>query len=247
MVHSRPTVVLTRSSDDNAPLSKALQAHGVEVVEVPTACLRDVPPEPPAAVVRDWLASARAVAFTSRHGVLAGVRALGPQALGRAGLVRAAVGEATAEALAGQGLAVEVLADGTGAQLAEALAAQLAPGDTVVAVQGRHARPELAEGLRSRGLLVQVAVVYANAEPDPPPATQAAAARTADLVYLAAPSAADRLLAWLPDLRDRRFAAIGPTTAAELRARHGIEPVAIAPRPDLATVLDTLLAALNVR
>lgn len=246
-----PVVVLTRSREDNASLRARLQAAGVTVLEVPTAELRDVPAEPDEATVRAWCGQADAIAFTSRHGVEAFERVLGVQLLREAkarGALLAAVGRTTAEALqdACLGVDVEAAEPATGSRLAVQLADTLADGAQVLLVQGRHARPELAQGLQSHGLRVLRAVVYENAEPPAPTAEVLEASARADLVYLAAPSAADRLLAWAPHLRDRAFAAIGPTTAGELSEHHGITVIAVAPRPDEDAVLRTLLTCLHL-
>ncbi len=245
------TIVLTRSAEDNAPLRRELAARGHVVLEVPTACVRDIGPEPSADVVRQWAAQARAIAFTSRNGVQGFCRLLGAEPLLAAlegGALIAAVGRATAQVLAEAGIApvLALTEPMTGSHLAEALADRLEtqPDAWVLAVQGRHARPELVQGLALRGVPSRVAVVYENAVPEPPAAELLRACALADAVYVAAPSAADRLLAWAPELRDRAFVAIGPTTAAELRRNHGIEASQIAANPGLAAAVDAIERAL---
>ncbi len=244
-----PVVVLTRSHEDNAHLRLALQGHGIEVVEAPTAELRDLPAEPDVATVQQWCRSVDAIAFTSRHGVQAFCRQLSAQLLrdSRArGAIVAAVGRSTAEALLLACVGVDIQADepSTGARLAIQLSDTLGEGAAVLAVQGRHARPELEQGLQTHGFKVLRAVVYENACPDAPSAEVLAACARADLIYVAAPSAASRLLAWAPDLRDRAFLAIGPTTAAELAARHALTATAVAASPDDEAALAAVLAQL---
>lgn len=246
------TVVLTRSSEDNAPLRAALQARGVAVLEVPTVDVRAVGPEPDAATVDAWMGSARAVAFTSRNGVQSFAKLLGSSrltAFARDGGLIAAVGKATAQVLVSEGIegVLAVHEPMTGSHLAEALADRLEGGEgAVVAFQGRHARPELTDGLRQRGVEARVVVVYENAVPAAPAADLLRACAAAHAIFVAAPSAADRLLAWAPELRDRRFVAIGPTTAAELQARHGIQAATVASSPAAAAILGAIEQALGL-
>lgn len=253
MVRTGATVVLTRSQDDNASLRAHLHAAGVNVIEVPTAALRDVPPEPDVDTVRTWCTQVQAVAFTSRHGVEAFCRQIGSDALRLArdhGAQIAAVGQATAGALhaACVGVDIAVAEPATGEHLAFRLADDLegTRDARVLAVQGRHARPELLHGLQRHGIAVDIAVVYENAVPEPPAAEILLACASADLIYVAAPSAADRLLAWAPGLRDRPFVVIGPTTAAELQARHGLTPAAIAAAPAEQAVLAAIVSVLEL-
>lgn len=246
------TVALTRSTDDNAALRARLEALGARVVELPTALLVDVAADADAVCAQ--VAESAAVAFTSRHGVAAFLRLLGTGPLvaaqARGGHV-AAVGAATAQALAEAGVAgaIAVGEPATGAHLAERLADALAeseahPKGSVLAVQARHARPELAAGLRRRGVTVAVAVLYENEAPPCPTAAALAACRAADAVHFAAPSAAERLLAWAPDLCHGRLVAIGPTTAAALR-NLGAEPAAVASSPTLDANVAAIAAALG--
>jgi len=246
------SIVLTRSAEDNAPLRGELQARGHLVLEVPTVCLREVGPEPSAPAVRQWSSAAPAIAFTSRNGVQAFCRLLGADLLiqaHREGRLVAAVGRSTAQVLAETGITavLAVTEPMTASHLAEALADRLSSAQCkwVLAVQGRQARPELIQGLAARGIESRVAVVYENAVPDPPSPQLLLACRAAQVVFVAAPSAADRLLAWAPELRDRVFVAIGPTTAGELRARHGIVAAQTAANPSLAGTLDAIERALS--
>ena len=251
-VAAAATVVLTRSSEDNAPLRSALQARGVAVLEVPTVDVRAVGPEPDADTVDRWLTDARVAAFTSRNGVLSFVKLLGAPrltALQRGGGIIAAVGKSTAQVLQSEGIegVVAVQEPMTGSHLAQVLAERLdGSAGPVLAFQGRHARPELVDGLRQRGIEARVVVVYENAVPAAPGANLLRACAAASAIFVAAPSAADRLLAWAPELRDRPFVAIGPTTAAELLARHGIEAATVAASPAAAAVLYAIERALSL-
>lgn len=240
-------VALTRSEEDNQPLRQALADQGIEVLQWPAAAFADVPVEPDREAVAHWLQLARAVTFTSRHGVAAWVRQMGTEGLRRAGLVIGAVGEGTAAALRAHGVEVSVVArePSTGATLAQLIADRLLPHKTVLVVQGRFARRELAEGLGHRGLDVRVATVYENAVAEPPP-VDPALLDPSTLIYAAAPSAVARLLQWYPEARRCRWAAIGPTTAQAL-ADQGVAAALVCQAPDLEVVAHTLSAAVGAR
>ncbi len=240
-------VALTRSTEDNQPLLNALKGSGIEVHEWPSAAFVDVPVEPDRQAVEHWLELARAVTFTSRHGVAAWMHQMGADSLKRANLLIGAVGEGTAEALRSRGVEVGVVArePSTGATLAQLLADNLLPHKTVLVVQGRFARRELAEGLAHRGLDVRIATVYENTVAEPPP-VDAAFLDASTLIYAAAPSAVVRLLQWFPEARRCRWAAIGSTTAQAL-LDQGLEAAIICPAPDLDVVTHTLTAALAAR
>lgn len=241
MALGQAVVVLTRAPEDNLALRHRLEEAGVTVLELPTAQFADVPLEADAV---ENLLRADALTFASAHAVSAFSRQVsGDRIRAIAGRI-AAVGQTTAAALAGLGLHATVVADApsTGRALAERLIAQLPPDSAVTVVQARQSQPDLVAMLRAAGHRVDVAVVYQNAEPAAPSPDQLALAARANAIYLAAPSAADRLLAWAPALKAQPLVAIGPTTAQTLRDKHGVQPAAVSPSPELADVAATLLS-----
>lgn len=254
---SRPpaskTVVLTRSHEDNHALAVALTAAGLEVLEVPTAEIGACQPTQGLEAIWQALREVQAVTFTSRHGVWAWVEHGGDAALrafaSRGGAI-GVVGPATSAALVDLGHVPTVTAaPATGEALAAQLAAYLLPASgavpaKVLAVQARRARPELVDGLRSVGVAVEIAAIYDNRVPAGPDTATLLACHSAGAIYVAAPSAAERLLAWDPDLRGRPFVAIGPTTAAALRERHGIEARGVAQDPSQEAVVRAIVDAL---
>ena len=244
-------LALTRSAEDNQPLRRLLsEAAAAEphfaVAEWPTAAFVDIGVEPDRQAVEHWLGLARAVTFTSRHGALSWLRQMGAASLARPGLQVAAVGEGTAEVLRAAELKVAIIANepSTGAHLAQLVADQLLPNKTVLVVQGRLARRDLAEGLARRSLDVRIATVYANREPAIP-AVDLDWLGPQTLVYAAAPSAVARILQWFPKAQHCQWAAIGPTTAQAL-ADHGLQPQIVCHSPDLAVVAETLRRALTL-
>ncbi|MCO4762577.1 MAG: glutamate-1-semialdehyde 2,1-aminomutase [Myxococcales bacterium] len=237
-----PKVLLTRMRDDNQALKTQLQSRGIAVLELPTAELRARSTDPTTQI--DSLSSIAALAFTSPHAV----RFFGKQAeiaaWQSAGGLLAAVGQATAGALAP--LVVDVQApSATGAQLASQLAAVLPAGSAVGHPCAGHARPELGVGLRHAGIRYLPWPCYDNVMPTPPTASELVKVSGVDAVYLAAPSAADRLLSWAPTLRDTPLVCIGPTTAAHLQARHGVRATAVAKDPSRASVEAAIITALR--
>ena len=240
MVDARAAVVLTRAPSDNQPLRHALEHAGHPVLEVPTADFA------PVACDLVLPTDIDAVTFASPHGVLAWVSRAPVADLLRAqtrGVRVGVVGPGTAQALADAGVVADVVAQApaTGKQLAHQLIALLAPEARVLLLQAEHSQPDLAQTLTDAGHTPVSRAIYRNVEPPPPSADLLAQAALSRLIYVAAPSAADRLLAWAPQLRDRPFVAIGPTTAAVLHDRHGMSPLAVCTAPDLSTVTQTLL------
>lgn len=235
-----PCVVLTRSPADNLPLAQRLHALGLRTTELPTAELVPVPVDPHEA--QQALSAVHAVAFTSPHGVTAFLDQLGPAVL--QGLPLAAVGQQTAQALQRAGLTVRWTATDaqTGQHLAHLLASHLAPASAVVLVCAAHARPELHDGLLARGHRATKLVVYRNATPVPH-AVALEAAGAADLVYAAAPSAAERALQWLPELARLPWVAIGPTTASRLAQLVPDIAVTVAHTPQLDDVVAAVVHA----
>ena len=251
MVDGSPVVVLTRSAIDNAALADRLMAAGATVVELPTVTMAFVPPLQSADELTALLQLTPAIAFTSRfgvHGWLAWHGADGLRMALERGAAVAVVGEATAQALRAAGLSPTLVAEpATGSALAALLLAALPQegGAPVLTVGGRHTRPELADGLRAGGRELTAAVVYHNRPPEPPDLALLQRADAAAAIYVAAPSAADRLLDWRPTLRDRPFVAIGPTTAAALTERHGIVAAAVAETPGVTAVEAAILRTIQ--
>ncbi len=227
-------IAVTRAREQASALAAQLGEHGAEVVELPLARY-----EPPA----DWLvvdaALARLehfdwVAFTSANAVrfLWGrLRAQGRDARAFAGVRIAAVGPATAAALAECGLQADLVpvdasAAGLGRSLQEAgypCVGNIPPTPALPRVllpQADNARPELAAWLTNAGCPVTAVTVYrAVALPvaDPGPL---------DAVTFASSATVERFLAGLGEAAIAallaagcRFYAIGPQTAATLRER----------------------------
>jgi uroporphyrinogen-III synthase len=106
-------------------------------------------------------------------------------------------------------------------------------GLSVLLVQGTEARPELADGLRAGGALLQVAHVY-QTRPKPPSPEQIASLGRVDLALFASPSALKAFLQ-APEahrlLQSTRLICLGPTTARAAR-EAGLPVVFVPDQPD---------------
>ena len=205
-----PVVVLTRATEDNQAMRDALISRGVAIREIP--CL-EIRPRPGACVPEGPF---QAVAFTSRWGVrLAARQGLMAALLPPGGkTLAAAVGSATAQELASSGIRPDLVAEPPdGACLARLLQAALPRGGRIVMVRGNLRASLLDETLARAGYEVLPLSIYDNVEPDIPALAPFAVAA----VFVASPSAAQRLLAHNAWLTASRFFCIGRTTARRLK------------------------------
>lgn len=247
------TVVVTRGKGGEDALAARLRELGAEVRELPSIAF--APPADPApldAALRDlarfeWAVFASATAVERTVARLAAL-GLPPAALARLSL--AAVGPATADALARAVREPDLVpAEARG----EAMAAALAPrvrGRRVLVPRPAEGRPELLEGLAAAGADAVAVEAYrtvpAPAEAIRPLATWIAAGEIAAVAF-ASPSAVRAVVAGLgadaPLLRRVPLAAIGPTTAEALRA-EGLEVAAQPERYTGAGLADAIAARL---
>jgi uroporphyrinogen III methyltransferase/synthase len=216
-------VLVTRPGPQAGALVDALRAEGAVTILLPTIAIRPAGDLRPldAAIAR--LADYAWLAFTSANGVDVfwdRLRALGTAV--PAGVRIAAVGTATARALAERGATVDFVPD-------EFVGARL--GATLPDVEGRRvllaraslARVELADALAARGALVDDVAVYDTIPEAPDPEGLAAVERGVDAATFTSASTV-RNFATLLGLRARPLldgvavACIGPVTADEARS-----------------------------
>ena len=224
-------VALTRP--DAGELGDRLVARGVTVVHVPLIEIAD-PLDGGAALRRalarldsfDWLV------VTSANGA----RRAGPAAAAHPQVRLAAVGPATAAALAAAaGREVDLVP--SLAQAEGLLAAFPRQPARVLLAQADLARPVLADGLGAMGHVVESVTAYRTAVRTPTP-DEVARLREVDAVVLASGSAAS---AWagIDPQPPAVVVALGPVTAAAATAR-GVRVDHVAPFPDAAAVSDLL-------
>ncbi|MGA7225771.1 MAG: uroporphyrinogen-III synthase [Candidatus Acidiferrales bacterium] len=223
-------VVVTRAPEQASELIRALEALGAAVLLLPTVGFAPAedPAELDAAFARlaefDW------ILFTSQNAVRFFCSAWSESGRERSelGSVRgrvAAVGAATARALATEGMRVEYVAQ---TQTGESLAAELRDsfrGRQVLLPRSDRVDDRLPSALREAGATVHKVTAYRTLRPetlDPEILARLRRAEIATIVF-ASPSAFHNLAAFVPyaelaGLSNQvQFAAIGSTTARALR------------------------------
>jgi uroporphyrinogen III methyltransferase/synthase len=209
-------VVVTRAAHQAAPLSAALSARGARPLELPVIAV-----EPPRdggaalAAAAGRLAGYDWVVFTSANAVER-LLALVHDARDFAGAKLAAIGSATGEALAAQGLVADLV---PGRFVAEELLSAFPPPPSgregrVLLPRAAEAREVLPEGLRRCGWLVDVVEAYRTVPVAPTPERRELL-RSADAVTVTSSSTARAVIELagvdgLPPV----VASIGPVTTA---------------------------------
>ncbi len=245
-------VVVTRAEHQADGLADALTAAGADVERLPLLAV--LPPDDPAPLQ----AAARAlgdygwVAFTSANAV----RALLPLLPGGwpPHVAVAAIGGATAQALADAGAPATLVASRSQAEdLAVELLPRLTAGQRVLLPQAADARPALAAGLRAPGVEIDVVTAYRKTLPPEAPERTAVLFGDGPLgwVTFASPSAVRSFALlleprWSERRRTLRAASIGPVTSEALRAL-GVRPAAEASAASEAGLAAAVVAAASGR
>jgi uroporphyrinogen III methyltransferase / synthase len=254
------TVAVTRARAQASELARRLTELGATVVLTPAIRTRalDGPPLDPSRYDLICVSSPNAVEHLFAR-IDDGVHPPG-DARGLARSRIAAIGPATARALAKHGVLADVIPERAHAEsLLDALTG--IPVRRVLIPRARDAPDVLPDGLRAHGAQVDVVALYETL-PEPLPAHLLNTARTADYVTFASSSAVSHFLDGLRAALDARggtaepdtggehdallaphtrTVSIGPLTSATLRER-GIEPHVQATRHDIDGLIDALLA-----
>ncbi|GIX49745.1 MAG: hypothetical protein KatS3mg131_3956 [Candidatus Tectimicrobiota bacterium] len=244
-------VLVTRAPEQAQDLIERLRALGAVPILFPTLCL--VPPEDNYAALDAalrQLATFDWVVFTSVNGVLhvcQRLQALGlsPQALSQVRL--AAIGPATAAALAARGLHVAVMPE---RYVAEALLEAIPSprGQRFLLPRAAQARPLLRTRLQAAGGEVVEVAAYRTLPAVPDPEALAALEAGVDVLTFTASSTVRHFVRQLGPARARSLAAralvvtIGPITAATAR-ELGLRVDTVATEYTIAGLVDALLAA----
>ena len=236
-------VVVTRARAQASALVSALREAGAEVVHLPTIEIVD-PVDGGRSLAEaaacvggyDWVTFTSANAVERLFAHLGDARALG-------GTQVAAVGEATAAALAVRGIVADIVPDRA---VAEALVdafppASRCPARRVLVPQAAAARPTLSTGLEAKGWLVDVVEAYRTAPVVQAPQSLAAAAE-ADAVAFTSASTVDHFVdaagaAAVPPV----VACIGPVTAEAAR-RRGLSVSIVAAEASVDSLVEALAA-----
>jgi uroporphyrinogen-III synthase len=162
-------VLVTRAEGQADEAAALLRERGAEPVIVPAIAIGPPDDEGPAERAIEKLASYDWIAFTSANGVdrtwdLLVRSGKDASAFGNARL--AAVGPATAAALARHGLGVHVTAkELRGEGLAKEMLAGMKGAKRVLLLRAQEARDALPDALRAAGSTVDIAAVYATRAP----------------------------------------------------------------------------------
>ena len=242
-------VVVTRARHQASRLTEMLEMRGAQVTEFPV--IKIAPPsaaEPLVQAVRhpeayQW------IVFTSVNGVEAFFEALGAAGCdvrALAGVEVAAIGPATAAALARRGIArVEVGREFCAEGLAEALVKSVQPGQRVLVARAQESRDVLPRMLEEVGAQVDDVAAYRTLAMDAGAqelATELRAGRV-DAVTFTSSSTVTNLLACLGGdvslLEGAALCSIGPITTNTLRDA-GLEPAVQADEYTIEGLVDAI-------
>ena len=212
-------ILVTRSRRQASVLSRLLAREGAEPVELPTIDIQPLANSPEFAEAARRLASGRYygwVIFTSVNGVhifFDALHSIGLDTRAFAGAKTCAIGPATAEALAEQGLTADLMPSHFVAEgILTALKGQGLAGTRVLLPRASSARVELIHGLRDLGAEVDELITYCS-RPPPEISSKAMAALhngQIDIVTFTSSSTVRNLA----DLLDSDFACLSGTTIA---------------------------------
>ncbi|MCX7805895.1 MAG: uroporphyrinogen-III synthase, partial [Planctomycetota bacterium] len=257
-LHGR-TVIVTRAAEDAPRTAAAFEALGARALCLPT--IRIGPPGDPAPLARaaERLADFDWVILTSVHGVDAVFGALeraglDARAFGRAKV--AAIGPATARALARRGIRPDIVPPvyTSEALLAEFRRLGLAAGNRFLLARADIAGSALADGLRAAGASVTEAIAYRTVA-ETEGGQEALAALDAGSAHWAIFTSASTARFFASRIGDTRIdrlrkgepplaASIGPATSAALR-ELGIEPSVEAVEHTIEGLVEAVLKAEN--
>lgn len=238
---------MTRPREQAVELTSGLQALGAEVSHLPLIAIG--PPE-------DWSGLDRAlaalstfdwVALTSANAVMALFERLRVLDVGLPPLRWAVVGKRTAELLEERGQVPDLVAEpATAERLAELMRQQGVAGQRVLFPRSDRAREVLPQALRSASAEVEAPVAYRTLSSDVSSREIRRLLEQGGVwITLTSPSTWHELLAALKEAplpSDVRLAAIGPTTAAAVRA-SGYEPACVAEPPGVQGLLEAMTRA----
>jgi uroporphyrinogen III methyltransferase/synthase len=237
-------IVLTRTLEQAGESTELLRRLGADVIVAPTIEIVEPSSWTPIDAAIETLETYDWLVFTSRNGVdrfLARLESSSRDVRAMRGRL-AAIGPATAEALAAARLKVDcVPAEFVAESLLEAFDDDLT-GQKILIARAEVAREVLPAELRRRGAQVDVAPVYRTVVPDGDSLRALVAGNPPDWITFTSSSTVTHFveMVGVEALRGIRIASIGPITSATLR-EFGLEPtVEAAPH-----TMDGLIAAVT--
>jgi len=228
------TIVVTRAAAQAQRFVDLLEAAGARVIHAPTIVIEPPASWEPLDAALGALDSFTWVVFTSVNGVAMVDRRLGARGLAWPAVARkrvAAIGPATADALAEHGVRVEVVPDEYRAEtLVERLRPRLGPGDRLLLPRAKETRDVLVVELRRLGVEVVEVPVYQTrrVEDGATRLREALASGAVDAVTFTSSSTARNFAEQFTEEERRAWrgrvaiASIGPITAATA-AEYGLE------------------------
>jgi uroporphyrinogen III methyltransferase/synthase len=241
------TIAVTRARAQASGLAARLRDLGAGVVEAPAIRIEPRPVTGELARVCDRIGEYALVCLTSPNGVALLFDALGTRgkdARALAGARVAAIGPATAGALAARGIRADVVPERAVTEaLVDALDDVDANGGPVLVARAAEARDLLPDALRDRGAEVDVVALYDTVR-EPLSEAVAAALASADYVTFTSGSTVSNLLAATggsPALpASARVVSIGPVTSAAAR-ESGLVVHVEATRHDIDGLVEALV------
>jgi uroporphyrinogen III methyltransferase/synthase len=221
------SVVVTRARAQASDLAASLGALGAEVVELPAIRIDPVPGGREIDAACAAIGGYDLLVMTSANGVdqlFARLAERGADARALSGATTVvAIGPATADRLAAHGVRADLVPQRFVAEgILEALAGFALSGRRALVARAREARPDLVQGLRARGAVVEEVALY-DTRAEPPERSALEAALAADYLTFTSSSTVRNFMAPLdPGQRERagrlRVVSIGPITSAAARA-----------------------------
>jgi uroporphyrinogen III methyltransferase/synthase len=163
-------VLVTRTRSQAGKLARLLRERGAHAIELPTIEIRPLSDYGPLDRALGRLFDYAWVVFTSANAVdavFARLAAMALDARAFVGIKVAAIGPATVDALAGQGLRADLVPDVfTSSAVADALRGRLPPGARVLLPRADIAPDSLREGLAANGAEVDDVTAYRTVAPE---------------------------------------------------------------------------------
>jgi len=248
------TIIVTRAREQASGLVDGLQTLGARVLQCPTIRVEELTDYSTLDAAIDELSAFDWIVFTSTNGVQnfwhrLRVRGLDARNLGNAKI--AAIGPATAEALAAIGLIADfVPTSSVSEDVATGLIEKGVAGQRILIARAVEGREVLQDKLSEAGAIVTVAPCYQTV-PDHSNAAAARAALQAGEVNWVTFTSSSTVKNFIDAIgadivretrASFRVACIGPITAQTAK-EHGLEPDVLAPAASVESLLETLQSA----
>jgi len=243
-------VAVTRPRHQAADLVAGLERRGARVIQFPLLEVAPPTDEAPARTLVDRLDGYGLAIFISANAARWGLELVRRRGRSLGGLEVAAVGAATARALAAAGVAPDVVPRQrfTSEGLLELLPAGRVAGRRIIIFRGEGGRAVLADELRARGARVDYAEVYRRVMPtdaDGRRLTAACAAGELDVLLLTSREAMENLVTIAGAAIDActgavRLLVVNEDMVARARELGFRQQPLVAARPDDASLVDAL-------